>query len=57
MKEQINSSVPSEKENVFFNPINLGLDQSIINSKREIEELTVELNSIRFTYENEISNV
>ncbi len=51
MKAQI---VPrkQEKENIFFELINTGLDDSIDNSKRQIMELTVELNSIRFTYEN-----
>lgn len=42
----------SIKQNIFFNTIDVGLDTSIINSKNEMEELTVELNSIRFTYEN-----
>jgi hypothetical protein len=51
MKAQI---VPrkQEKENIFFDLINTGLDESIDNSKRQMMELVVELNSIRFTYEN-----
>lgn len=55
MKEQINSSVSSNKnkENIFFDTnVSSGLDQSIVDSKHEMEELIVELNSIRFTYEN-----
>lgn len=54
LKGQVDSSPSDEKENIFFNPINVGLSQGIINSKREMEELTIELNSIRFTYENSL---
>lgn len=56
MKEQINSSSLSNKdENIFFNTnIGLGLDDKIIDSKKEMEELIIELDSIRFTYENNV---
>ena len=41
-----------EEQNIFFYPINIGLDESIDNAKQQIMELIVELNSIRFNYEN-----
>lgn len=52
MKAQIVPRKKEKEENIFFDLINTGLDDSIDNSKRQMMELTVELNSIRFTYEN-----
>lgn len=52
-KKQIDlNSINISKQNIFFNTIDVGLSHNIIESKRELDELTVELNSIRFTYEN-----
>jgi MoxR-like ATPase len=50
-------NVPAEQntKNIFFNPVNVGLHESIINASHQMEELLVELNRIRFTYENIVS--